>query len=155
MSAGSFPLSHSQLSITAPSLTLVPFVVPVMIYTRSVSTFLHVRLRRTAGMGVGYVSSFAGDNFLHGWECSRGVFGAGARPGAFLTWFLRKAFPPGGEIKAISSGFLLLWFAILIFLVEDGHPPKELELPGESSRAVKVQMGIPDWFGLGWFFNWP
>lgn len=32
-----FLLSHSRLSITAPSLTLMPFVVPIMIHTHSVS----------------------------------------------------------------------------------------------------------------------
>lgn len=37
-----FPLSHSRLSITAPSLTVAPFVVPVMIYTRSVSRRVHL-----------------------------------------------------------------------------------------------------------------
>lgn len=40
------PLSHSWLSIRAPSLTVVPFVVPVMIYTRSVSWHVHLPARQ-------------------------------------------------------------------------------------------------------------
>lgn len=54
------------------------------------------------------MTGFAGDNFLHGWECARVVFRTEAlpvpcspEPGAFSTWLLRNTFPPGDDINTI------------------------------------------------------